>query len=160
MDQLKLVSGGQTGVDRAMLDFCLARGIPCGGWCPEGRSAEDGSIDPAYPVRELLGAGYEERTAANVKDSDATVIIFHRQMEGGTLKSFEYAKQEQKPVLLLDMSLMDIEKAARKLLDFVHAHKPRILNFSGPRHSEWPEGYNCCYALLQHMFGKGQTERP
>ena len=154
LDRLRMVTGGQTGVDRAMLDFCLDHGISCGGWCPQNRKAEDGTIDLKYPVKELPKASYRKRTAANVKESDATVIIYHNEMDGGTLKSFEFAQKEKRPFLLLDMSVMDPFQASGKLQKFIQRYHPEILNFSGPRHSEWPEGYGNCYAILQQTFGQ------
>ena len=149
LDRIILVSGGQTGIDRAMLDFCLDNGIRCGGWCPEGRKAEDGTIDLKYPVGEYPGASYNQRTAANVRDSDATVIIFYNEMEGGTLKSFEFCQKENKPFLLLDLSVMDVDQGASRLVKFLEHFQPATVNFSGPRASGWTEGYACCYAILR-----------
>ena len=73
---ITIISGGQTGVDRGALDAALAMGTPCGGWCPEGRMADDGIIADKYPLQELAGAGYRQRTRQNVADSDATLIIY------------------------------------------------------------------------------------
>lgn len=150
--RIKLVCGGQTGVDRALLDFCLQQGMSCGGWCPEGRMAEDGTIDSAYPVVPLPGASYDERTAANVRDSDATVIICSEGMTGGTLKSYEIAMAMKKPCLLLDLFVMDPATAAQKLIRFLGRYRPETLNFSGPRSSEWPEGYSTCYDVLRIFY--------
>ena len=149
-----MVSGGQTGIDRAMLDFCLDNQINCGGWCPEGRKAEDGVIDLKYPLKESLYSSYSKRTAANVRDSDATVIILEDEIIGGTLKSFEFAQKEKKPFLLLDMSILDASQAACRLVTFIGKVRPMVLNFSGPRQSDWPEGYGCCYAILEEAFGR------
>lgn len=153
LDHLKLISGGQTGIDRAALDFCLEHGLPCGGWCPAGRRAEDGTIPLRYPLKESPEPSYKERTAANVHASDATVIIYSKEMEGGTLKSFEFARKGGKPFLLLDMSVLDVKKAADKFRRFLNRFQPGILNFSGPRLSDWEEGYSLCYSILESAFG-------
>jgi hypothetical protein len=158
-DRILIITGGQTGIDRAALDFCLDHQLPCGGWCPQGRKAEDGSIDRKYPVKELPEAGYAKRTAANAVDSDATVIFHPGSMFGGTLKSFEFARKEYKPVLLLDMSVLDISKAGMQLVRFLGKHRPVILNISGPRQSDWAEGYRLCYSVLLLAFEK-QTKTP
>jgi len=84
---LRVVSGGQTGVDRGALDAALERGVPCGGWCPAGRLAEDGVIPARYPVTELRGAGYDERTRKNVEDSDGTLIVTFGRATGGTART-------------------------------------------------------------------------
>jgi hypothetical protein len=152
LDPVKLVTGGQTGVDRAMLDFCLEHRIPCGGWCPGGRKAEDGTIDAKYPLQEIPEASYHERTAANVRDSDATVIICHGELNGGTLESYEFAQKEGRPCLLLDMSLLNVLQASTRLKNLLAGLRPGILNFSGPRQSEWPEGYETCYGILRQVF--------
>lgn len=152
LDRITFVSGGQTGIDRAMLDFCLENGIRCGGWCPEGRKAEDGIIPLRYPVKALPGATNNRRTAANVKESDATVIIYHREMTGGTLKSFEFIQKHHKSFLLLDMSVLTDETAATKLGKFLERFRPSTVNFSGPRKSDWKEGYDQCRVILQHLF--------
>jgi hypothetical protein len=153
LDRMTLVCGGQTGVDRAMLDFCLDHGLNCGGWCPGGRLAEDGTLAAKYPVRELPGASFDERTLANVRDSDATVVIYYRELQGGTLLSSEKAREEHKPLLLLDLHTLDPETAAAWLSRFAGRFRPRRLNISGPRASEWPEGYDRCYTLLKLCYG-------
>ena len=81
---LRVVCGGQTGVDRGALDAALDLGIPCGGWCPQGRQAEDGIIPARYPLTELSGAGYDRRTRKNVEDSDTESVQFVT--EGGIAK--------------------------------------------------------------------------
>src|SRR6266571_9073801 len=80
----KIVSGGQTGVDRAALDVALELGIPCGGWCPRGRRAEDGIIPERYPLIETPTTAYPQRTERNVRDSDGTLVLTVGRADGGT----------------------------------------------------------------------------
>jgi hypothetical protein len=79
----RIVSGGQAGVDRAALDWAIARGIPHGGWCPAGRIAEDGMIPERYQLRETASPGYRERTRRNVEDSDGTLILNLGELDAG-----------------------------------------------------------------------------
>ena len=111
---LKIISGAQTGVDRAALDSALQNGQACGGWCPEGRRAEDGRIENIYPVTELPGGGYAERTLKNVQDSDGTVIIYFGEPSGGTEKTLYCCLREHKPYLLLDAREIESGRAARR----------------------------------------------
>jgi hypothetical protein len=157
LDKLTFISGGQTGIDRAVLDFCLSKGLRCGGWCPEGRTAEDGTIDLKYPLRELPGASYEERTLANVADGDATVILFHGTLSGGTLRSHEFARKLNKPVLLIDLEELPREKAAARFLEFVRQAKASKVNFSGPRQSEWSKAYDRCISFLTAIYCHEKT---
>src|SRR5947207_15103352 len=85
----KIVSGGQTGADRAALDAAMEAGIACGGWCPEDRTAEDGPIDPKYPLTPAPGAGYRERTRLNVRDSEGTVIFSFGPLRGGSEHTYQ-----------------------------------------------------------------------
>ena len=94
----RIVSGGQTGADRAALDWALSHNLPCGGWCPKGRKAEDGTIDPKYPLKESSSGSYLQRTEWNVLDSDATVLFFIApSLSGGSKKTVEFAKKHNKP---------------------------------------------------------------
>ena len=87
---LKIISGGQTGVDRAALDMALQHGIACGGWCPEARRAEDGIIPEKYPLEVLAGGDYKARTRKNVQESDGTVIIYFGELRGGTKQTLNF----------------------------------------------------------------------
>jgi Circularly permutated YpsA SLOG family len=138
---LKIISGGQTGVDRAALDAALRHGIECGGWCPAGRLDEFGKIPNHYPIRELQGGGFTERTLQNVKDSDGTVVMYPGELRGGSEQTIRFCVELQRPHQLIDASKINAEDAANLITDFVRANKPGILNVAGPRHSEWPEGY-------------------
>ena len=141
MKALKIISGGQTGVDRAALDVALRHGIECGGWCPAGRLDEFGKIPDHYPIRELEGGGFTERTLQNVKDSDGTVVIYPGELRGGSEQTIRFCVELQRPHQLIDASKINAKDAANLITDFVRANKPGILNVAGPRHSEWPEGY-------------------
>lgn len=138
---LKIVSGAQTGVDRAALDVALDKNVPCGGWCPEGRKAEDGTLPGRYPVKELPGGGYRERTRKNVQDSDGTVIIYFGRLSGGTEQTLHDCVDEKKPYLLLDGHDTDPGKAAEHILEFLNRLDGETLNFAGPRASGEPDAY-------------------
>ena len=139
---LKIISGGQTGVDRAAIDVALRHRINCGGWCPAGRLDEFGKIPDHYPVQELQGGGFRERTLQNVKDSDGTVAVYSGKLRGGTDQSVRFCVELQRPHQLIDASKISAEGAARLTADFVRENKIDILNVAGPRQSEWPEGYD------------------
>jgi hypothetical protein len=147
--QVKIISGAQTGVDRAALDAALKHRIDCGGWCPAGRLDEFGRIPDRYPVNELEGGGFTERTLQNVKDSDGTVIIYSGKLSGGTEQTVRFCLEQQRPHQLLDASKIPAEEAARLIAGFVRNHKVDILNVAGPRESEWPEGYDYAYRALE-----------
>lgn len=100
---LRIVSGGQTGVDRAALDVALELSLECGGWCPRGRRAEDGVIAAKYPLRETPMEDYRQRTEWNVRDSDATLILKRGELKGGTLLTAELARRYGRPLLVVDL---------------------------------------------------------
>lgn len=139
--KLRIVSGAQTGVDRAALDSALQHQIDCGGWCPEGRLAEDGRIPESYPVTELAGGGYTERTLKNVQDSDGTVIIYFGSLSGGTEKTLHFCIDQAQPHLLLDASEIDSLRAAERIAEFYRQLEGFRLNFAGPRASGEASAY-------------------
>jgi Circularly permutated YpsA SLOG family len=133
MKPIKIVSGGQTGADRAALDWALAHNMECGGWCPKGRKAEDGPIDPKYPLKETPSASYIQRTEWNVRDSDATVLFsIEPTLTGGSKKTVEFACKHNKPWLHL---CAGDDTVADKLKAFIEEHRVKILNVAGPRAS-------------------------
>jgi predicted Rossmann-fold nucleotide-binding protein len=135
-----VVSGGQAGVDRGALDAALAAGAPCGGACPAGRRAEDGRIPDRYPLTALDDPGYAARTEANVRDSDATLVLCPGPPAGGTALTLRFAERHRRPVCLIDAGRLTPEQAAREVRRFVAEHDVRRLNVAGPRASGWPEG--------------------
>ena len=139
---IKIVSGGQTGVDRAVLDAALELKVSCGGWCPEGRKAEDGVIPEKYPLMELPQSGYRQRTRKNVVDSDGTVIIYCKYLTGGTQLTLKFCLSEKKPYLLIDATELNENRAAERIHDFVQAYDIKKLNFAGPRASGQSEAYD------------------
>jgi len=145
---VKIISGGQTGVDRAALDVALKHGIECGGWCPTGRLDEFGRIPAQYPVRELEAGGFGERTLQNVKDSDGTLIIYPGKLSGGTEQTIRFCVKLQRPHELIDASKFSAQDAAKLIAGFVRKHKIDVLNVAGPRQSEWAEAYDCTFHTL------------
>ena len=144
----KIVSGGQTGVDRAALDAALDAGIPVGGWCPRGRRAEDGPIDAAYPLRETPSDEYAQRTAWNVRDSDGTLILIRDEASGGTALTVEEAKRRGKPLLQLKIN----DANAADVLAWVDEHDVQVLNVAGPRAREAPGIYAAAKSLLKRVL--------
>ncbi len=142
---LKIVSGAQTGVDRGALDAALKCNVSCEGWCPEGRKAEDGVIPDDYPVKELKGGDYLERTLKNVLDSDGTLIIYFKKPSGGTEQTLHYCLKNKKPYLLLDAVEVKPDRAAERIIEFLNGLPGETLNCAGPRSSNHDKAYE--YAL-------------
>lgn len=134
----RIVSGGQTGVDRAALDAALEHGFPCGGWCPRGRAAEDGPIPARYPLIEHDSADPARRTEANVRDSDATAIIAVGPLTGGTRLTAELARRLGRPLCLIDAADAEVSRQVDQLMAFLGDHAVVVLNVAGPRRSQTP----------------------
>jgi hypothetical protein len=128
----RIVSGGQTGVDRGALDAAVSMGIEHGGWCPRGRLAEDGSIPRRYQLKETKTSQYRERTEKNVLDSDGTLILYRAVLAGGTELTRRLAIQHGKPHLLVDLAQpLDVSVIRQWLI----AEGIEVLNVAGPRES-------------------------
>jgi len=137
----KIVSGGQTGADRAALDWAILRKIPHSGYCPKGRLAEDGRLDAKYQLIQTRTTDYRERTEKNLLESDGTVIFsLSDKLSGGSLDTLRLAEKHKKPILHLHLA---VTQPARKLERFIGKHKIQILNIAGPRASKEPgiEGF-------------------
>lgn len=151
---MKIVSGGQTGVDRAALDVALKHGIQTGGWCPAGRLDEFGRIPDRYPLREMERGSFTDRTWQNVKDSDGTIIIYPGTLTGGTEQTVRFCIQQHRPHLLIDASNTPPDEAAKLIVDFVRKNQIGTLNVAGPRQSEWPDGYEYATRALNTLLEK------
>ena len=155
----KIVSGGQTGVDRAALDFALEHDIPHGGWCPRGRLAEDGPIESGYELKETPDAEYWQRTEWNVRDSDGTVIFsVSAELTGGSALTRDLALAYGKPCLHLSKQL-DGEAAPIRLREFIQRHGIKVLNLAGPRLSTEPGARAFASRVLDQWYRSGARGR-
>lgn len=150
---LKIYSGGQTGVDRAALDFALKHHIPCGGWCPKGRWAEDGIIDKKYPLIETDSADPMVRTIKNVEGSDAVLVFVYDKMDSGTVAAVDHAEVIDKPLFIvyLKMNMADQEEGFSQ---FVEENNVRTLNIVGAKESNCPGIYQKTMVFLEELFWK------
>jgi hypothetical protein len=146
----RVISGGQTGADRAALDWGLTRSIPIGGWIPHGRWAEDGMIPDRYEgLVETESDDPAIRTAANVRDSDATLIVSHGPLLGGSLLTLREAERQGRPVLHVDLGRVSVEEGARLVRGWLRQVNPATLNVAGPRASEDEEIAGATRAILE-----------
>lgn len=159
MGLLKIISGGQTGVDRGALDAALARGFPCGGWCPPGRMAEDGVIPDSYPLTEMKRGGYLERTIQNVIDADGTAVIHFGGLEGGTAQTVLHCKRCRKPYLLIDAEKISVSQAVAAIAAFVMSYAVAVLNVAGPRQSKAPGAHAYAFEVISRLLETAVRER-
>ena len=141
MTVARIVSGGQTGADRGGLEAAIHCGLPYGGWCPKGRKSEDGTIPAKYILQEMNTPDYLARTEANVVDSDATLIFTAGRLEGGSLKTSQFAVNYSKPCLHIDTSAVRRGEAVVQIVDWLARVCPRdcVLNVAGSRASKAPQ---------------------
>lgn len=145
----KIVSGGQTGVDRAALDIAIELNITHSGWCPAGRLAEDGIIDTQYNLRETGEKDYITRTTLNVRDSDGTLILHCGEMEGGTAATATLANKMDKPCLVINL----LQPSRKQVIyDWLSNNNINVLNIAGPRESKQPGIYNLATGFLRILF--------
>ena len=144
----RIVSGGQTGADVAALDWAIEAGVPHGGWCPKGRTTEDGVLDARYALTETPGKGYLQRTEWNVRDSDATVIFtIDDRLDGGSKRTAEFATRHRKPWFHMRSTVHP-----RYLAAFVEKHAVVALNVAGKRLSSAPLVYDLVLATMRLAF--------
>lgn len=151
MDRMlkKIISGGQTGVDRAALDVAKDQGVPSGGWCPRGRKAEDGPIALSYPLTETPSDAYAQRTEWNVRDSDATLVLTRGTPSEGTAFTIDVAARLGKPYLLIDL---DNPPDPAAIASWFEARQVHVLNVAGPRESKSPGICQQAVHLLSNVF--------
>ncbi len=146
----KLISGGQTGVDRAALDVALAGELLIGGWCPKGRLAEDGIIPMIYPLLETPSPHYAQRTRWNVRDADATLVLIRNVPTGGTALTIHTARRLHKPYRVIDLTTKPDPTA---VASWISQAGMIVLNVAGPRESTCPGIYREAFDWLQEMLG-------
>lgn len=147
----RVVSGGQTGVDRVALEIALEAKLAVGGWCPRGRRAEDGTIPSCFPLRETPSACYRQRTRWNVRDSQGTLILTAGFPTGGTALTLWTAVKLKKPYLVLDPSAAPLE-ALERIAQWVLEHQIGVLNVAGPRYSQQPVTAHAARELLTRWW--------
>jgi hypothetical protein len=153
---VSIVTGGQTGVDRAAMDIALSLGLRLKGWCPLGRWAEDGPVPEVYPLRETPGVDPGQRTSWNVRDADATLVLIMGTVSGGTALTVEEARQAGKPCLQVAFAESPDLDRIRDWMSRNHVHS---LNIAGPRESEEPGIYRKARQFLAALFGTSPEQR-
>ena len=149
---LKIISGGQTGADRAALDAAIELDIPHGGWIPKGRKTQDGRLPEKYCLNEMPTASYSARTEKNVLDSDGTLIISHGKLTGGSSLTRQLAKKHNRPWMHVDLDKTNSFKAAMDVRSWVVENRIKVLNVAGPRASKDTEIYEATKKLLKTAF--------
>ena len=146
---IKIVSGGQTGVDRAALDSALEQGLPTGGWCPKNRKALDGPISDKYPLQETESSDYCVRTEWNIRDTDGTLILNIGKLIGGTKLTHKLAVEKDKPVFIVQL---DESYVVEDTLVWLKEHKIFFLNVAGPRELSQFSIYELAHDYLTELF--------
>lgn len=151
----KIISGGQTGADRAALDVAIKAGIPHGGWIPKGRKTEGGVLPDKYQLQEMSTASYPKRTEQNVLDSDGTLIVSHGKLNGGSALTRKLAEKHKRPHIHLDMNKLSVNDAVDALRVWIGNNEIMILNVAGPRASKDPDIYSVTAKVLETLFMDG-----
>jgi hypothetical protein len=152
MTVAKIISGAQTGVDRAALDAALELGIPHGGWVPKGRRAEDGIIPEKYKMMEMPTELYAGRTERNILDSDGTLIISRGVLTEGSDLTRQLAIKHERPWLHTDLDRIGATEAARTIHAWLERNGISVLNVAGPRASKDPGIYRLTRDILKRAI--------
>ena len=144
----KIISGGQTGVDRAALDAAMAMGVVHGGWCPRGRTAEDGLIGPRYRLKETESPGYRQRTRLNVLESSATLLLNEGPLSGGTALTLEFARRFGKPHIVIQLDEERLGDALSSVVQWLGERETEGLNGAGPGERKRPGIHGRALAFL------------
>lgn len=148
----KIISGGQTGVDRAALDVAIKLAIPHGGWIAKGRKTEDGVLHEKYKLQEMATASSDKRTEENVIESDGTLIISHGELTGGSALTQNFAEKHEKPLLHIDLNSVAPFKAANEINSWLLSHDIKVVNIAGPRASKDPDIYMLASDILEAVL--------
>ena len=145
----KIVSGGQTGADRAALDVAIKLGVPHGGWIPKGRKTEDGKLSKKYGLKETPSISYPQRAEMNVIDSEGTLIVSHGRLRGEAALTQKLAKKHNRPCFHINLKKTFAHKASEIVRFWIDARNIKILNVAGSRASKDPKIYRAVRNLLQ-----------
>ena len=145
----KIISGGQTGADRAALDVAIELNIPHGGWIPKGRKTEDGILPDKYQLKEMSSTSYPKRTEQNILDSDGTLIISNGKLTGGSALTRKTAKKHDRPWVHIDMDKMSVSDAVKTVESWLDRNSIQVLNVAGSRASKDPEIYKTTVEILK-----------
>lgn len=151
LKNITICSGGQSGVDRAALDFAIQNNIECGGWCPKGRLAEDGIIADSYPLEETQSSNTEERTKLNIIDSDGTLILFENIIDSGTQLTLDIIRKLNKPSIIIKLPV-DNSYNNQHFYNWLIKNRITVLNIAGPRESSNPGIYNMALSFFENLI--------
>ena len=148
----KIISGGQTGADRAALDVAIRLGISHGGWVPKGRLTEDGPLPEKYNLKEMPTSGYPIRTEQNVIDSDGTLILSHGKLTGGSEYTKECADKHKRPCLHINLNETPINEASPVIAGWIFRNEIQVLNVAGSRASKDPKIYEKTFHIIDYAY--------
>jgi len=149
---MKIISGGQTGADRAALDHAIEFSIPYGGWVPKGRKTEDVRLPEKYKLQEMPTSDYSKRTEKNILAADGTLIVSHGRLTGGSALTQFLAEKHNKPFIHVDFNRMSLEEAGEAVRVWLKKNQIETLNVAGPRASKDPAIYEATRRLLDAAF--------